>query len=300
MAKSKKERGLGRGLDALFAEQAAVIKPEPIADKYDNGNDENQVIYISIDDIKPNRDQPRKRFDNDKIDELAESIETHGIIQPLIVRKSGKFYELVAGERRWRASRKAKLKQVPCLVRQFTDEENVLVAIIENMQRENLNPIEEAEGLEQMIKTYGMTQEQVSKSVGKSRPYISNALRLLKLPDNIKRDVSIGRLTSGHGRALAGLADREKQDRLAKRVVEQDLSVRELERLLSDSNKHRPRKQSVRKVKDADTLRVENELKERFGTKISINRKGNKGSIELEFYSDDDLNRLIDLLRGNK
>lgn len=186
MAAAKaKNRGLGRGLDALFADQAPVVEPEKevVAEKPVEGN---SVIYIDINNIKPNENQPRKVFDEEKIAELSASIIEHGIIQPLVVRKNRVGYEIVAGERRWRAARKAELKEVPCLIRDFTDEENMLIAIIENMQREDLNPIEEAEGLNQMIKTYGLTQEEVSKSVSKSRPYITNALRLLKLPKKFR------------------------------------------------------------------------------------------------------------------
>ena len=197
-----KNRGLGRGLDALFADQAPIINPESenknkTTDK-EGIRTENAIVYININDIKPNENQPRKNFDENKIAELAASITEHGIIQPLVVRRNKSGYEIVAGERRWRASRKAELKEVPCIIRDFDDEQNMLIAIIENMQREDLNPIEEAEGLNQMIKTYGMTQEEVSKSVSKSRPYITNALRLLKLPENIQSMVTEGKLTTGH------------------------------------------------------------------------------------------------------
>ena len=183
-AAKAKNRGLGRGLDALFADQAPVAKPDEERKK-ENAS-ASEVVYIDINDIKPNENQPRKYFDEEKINELSASIMEHGIIQPLVVRKRSNGYEIVAGERRWRAARGAQMKEVPCLIREFTDEENMLIAIIENMQREDLNPIEEAEGLDQMIKTYGLTQEEVSKSVSKSRPYITNALRLLKLPPEIR------------------------------------------------------------------------------------------------------------------
>ena len=196
-----KRSGLGRGLDALFADAVPVSdsaekkqeKPAAAADA---------VQYINIHDIMPNANQPRKTFSEEKIDELSKSIKEHGIIQPIVVRKKGESYEIVAGERRWRAARKAELTQVPCLIRELTDEQNMLIAIIENMQREDLNPVEEAEGLNQMITTFGMTQEQVSKSVGKSRPYIANSLRLLKLPEYIKNEMAEGRLSAAHGRTL--------------------------------------------------------------------------------------------------
>ena len=199
-AAKAKNRGLGRGLDALFADQAPVARPEE--EKGETAPAGDQVMYIDINDIRPNENQPRKYFDEEKINELSASIVEHGIIQPLVVRKRKTGYEIVAGERRWRAARGGTAERSTLLIREFSDEENMLIAIIENMQREDLNPIEEAEGLEQMIKTYGLTQEEVSKSVSKSRPYITNSLRLLKLPAEIRGFVAEGKLSSGHARAL--------------------------------------------------------------------------------------------------
>ncbi len=290
--KSMKTRGLGRGLDALFAEQAPIVK-----EKKENAvNNENSIIYININDIKPNDNQPRKYFDDEKIDELSESIKSHGIIQPLVVRRKNDIYEIVAGERRWRAARKAELKEVPCIIRDFTDEENMLVAIIENMQREDLNPIEEALGLNEMIKTYGLTQEEVSQSVSKSRPYISNSLRLLKLPEKIQNYVVTGELSCGHARTLLGVKDDKKQKELCQKAIKEGISVRELEKLVSGRTKTRAK--ALKKVKSPDTKKVEEDLKTLYGTKVSIEHKGNKGSISLEFYSKDELNRLIDMLRS--
>lgn len=296
-----KNRGLGRGLDALFADQAPTSNPQRDSENGNGSNSENEisenaVVYININDIKPNENQPRKTFDEEKIAELADSIKTHGIIQPLVVRKSKVGYEIVAGERRWRASRKAQLKEVPCIVREFTDEENMLIAIIENMQREDLNPIEEAEGLNQMIKTYGLTQEQVSKSVSKSRPYITNALRLLKLPEEIQQLVVEGLLTTGHARALIPVENKKVQAELCQKIVNEGLSVRKVEELVSKIGQ--PKKRSAKKTKNNDTVNVENELKNIFGTKVNIKDKGKKGTIELEYYSRDELNRLIELLKS--
>lgn len=295
-AKAKKNRGLGRGLDALFAEQAPIMPDNRVeTEEKSNSYVRDKVLYIDINDIKPNAEQPRKTFDKEKISELSQSIIEHGIIQPLVVRKSGKHYEIVAGERRWRAAREAELSVVPCIVRQFSDEENMLVAIIENMQREDLNPIEEAMGLEQMISAYGMTQEEVSKSVSKSRPYITNTLRLLKLPDEIKALVSEGKISTGHARALITVKNKTKQEELCKKIIEDGISVRDVERLASEEKKIR--KKPLKRVKSPDTLNVERELKEIYGTKVTINSRGNKGTVELEFYSKDELNRLIDLLK---
>lgn len=295
-AKAKKNRGLGRGLDALFAEQAPIMPDNRVeTEEKSNSYVRDKVLYIDINDIKPNAEQPRKTFDKEKISELSQSIIEHGIIQPLVVRKSGKHYEIVAGERRWRAAREAELSVVPCIVRQFSDEENMLVAIIENMQREDLNPIEEAMGLEQMISAYGMTQEEVSKSVSKSRPYITNTLRLLKLPEEIKALVSEGKISTGHARTLITVKNKTKQEELCKKIIKDGISVRDVERLASEEKK--TRKKPLKRVKSPDTLNVERELKEIYGTKVTINSRGNKGTIELEFYSKDELNRLIDLLK---
>ncbi len=291
-----KNRGLGRGLDALFADQAPVVKPEEAKKEAVPAEAENAVVYININDIKPNENQPRKVFNEEKISELSASILEHGIIQPLVVRKSKTGYEIVAGERRWRAARKAALKEVPCLIRKFNDEENMLIAIIENMQREDLNPIEEAEGLNQMIKTYGLTQEEVSRSVSKSRPYITNALRLLKLPAQIQDLVTEGKISTGHARALISVTDKKLQAELCRKIVEEGLSVRKIEQLVQAAGK--PKKRPAKKVKSADTVHVENELKNIFGTKVSIEQKGKKGKIELEYYSAEELNRLIELLKS--
>ena len=297
MAAAKKG-GLGRGLDALFAD-VPVTAPEE-EKKGEKGiadiPAEDRVNYIGIHEIMPNVNQPRKTFPEEKIEELADSIREHGIIQPIVVRKKQKGYEIVAGERRWRAAMKAGLSEVPCLLRELSDEQNMLIAIIENMQREDLNPIEEAEGLHQMISTFGLTQEQVSKSVGKSRPYITNSLRLLKLPDYIRLKVSEGELTAGHGRTLITVEDGNLQRQLCDKIIEEGLSVRQTEKLVSELGKA-PKKKPLQKQKNPDTLRVEEELKTILGTKVSIVEKGKKGKIEIECFSRDELNRLIELLK---
>ena len=295
MAAAKK-KGLGKGLDALFADMAPV-DIETDTGKAKDGASET-VVSIDIDKIKPNSSQPRKTFDPEALEDLANSIKEHGIIQPIIVRPVKKGYEIVAGERRYRAARKAELKNVPCIVRELTDRENMLLAIVENMQREDLNPIEEAEGLKAMINTYSLTQDQVSRSVGKSRPYIANAMRLLNLEPEVVEMVRNGELSAGHGRTLLGCEDPKKQVALAARCVKEGLSVRALEAIVSGKKKPvKPRK----KPKDPDVEALENELKEKFGTKVSLVRKGTKGTrgaIEIEFYSEDELERLLELLRS--
>ena len=300
-----KKGGLGRGLDALFADQVPVNEPEkeekpvPEKKKTEDNDSSDTVKYIKIHNIMPNADQPRKTFNEEKLEDLASSIKEHGVIQPIIVRKKGKSYEIVAGERRWRAAMKAELSEIPCIVREFTDEQNMLVAIIENMQREDLNPIEEAEGINQMIVSYGFTQEQVSKSVGKSRPYITNSLRLLKLPEYIKEAVSNGVISQAHGRTLLALDDKDKQKNLFEKIVKEGLSVRDVEKLSQESGKKK-KKASVKKEKNPDLARVEYDLKESLGTKVNIIQNGKKGKIEIEYYSEDELERLIDILKTIK
>ena len=278
MAKPK----LGRGLGSLIEDTAI--------------NEDDSVKLLRITQIEPNKNQPRHKFDDDKIEELSESIKEHGIIQPIIVVKSNNMYKIVAGERRWRAAMKAELSQIPCLVRDLDDEQNMLIAIIENMQREDLNPVEEAEGLRQMTDTFGMTQEQVSKSVGKSRPYITNSMRLLKLPDYIKDSLSKGEITAGHGRTLVTVSDEDERKKLWNKIVTEGLSVRESEKLVSKETKKTKGKSAARK-KDPNVARVEEELKGILGTKVNINRSGNKGKIEIEFYSGDELERLLEILK---
>lgn len=303
MAAAKKG-GLGRGLDALFADAVPVSDPLKEEKKQDTQvRTEEQsgdaVQYINIHDIMPNANQPRKTFSEEKIEELSKSIKEHGIIQPIVVRKKGKSYEIVAGERRWRAARKAELAKVPCLIRELSDEHNMLIAIIENMQREDLNPVEEAEGLNQMIVTFGMTQEQISKSVGKSRPYIANSLRLLKLPEYIKEEMAEGRLSAAHGRTLVTVEDEDVRKALCERIIKEGLSVRETEKLVSEDGKGKKRKPAAR-TKNPDVARVEAELKEALGTRVTINQNGKKGKIEIEFFSRDELDRLIELLKTLK
>ena len=296
-ARSVKNNVLGRGISALISEEAPI--DEGRTQKASGVDPENTVTYIDINDIKPNRNQPRKHFDEEKIAELASSIQEHGIIQPLIVRKAENGYELVAGERRWRAARAAALEKVPCLIREFTDEENALVAIIENMQREDLDPIEEAEGLNEMIKNYGLTQEEVSRSISKSRPYITNSLRLLKLPQSIREKVSEGTLSAGHARAILGVRGKAAQEKLAERIIKEELSVREAEKIVQGTgtvSRRKPRKSK----KDPDIVAVEEQLKEIYGTRVSITTNGRKGQVELSYYGREDLNRLIELLESVK
>ncbi|NBI64507.1 ParB/RepB/Spo0J family partition protein [Clostridiales bacterium] len=291
-----KNRGLGKGLDALFSSSEIKIPTESANDA--EQLEERGISFIDINDIKPNEKQPRKNFDEEKLEELATSIREHGLIQPVILRHSEIGYEIVAGERRWRACRKAGIKEIPSIVKELTDEQNMLIAIIENMQREDLNPIEEAEGLNQMIDSFGLTQEEVSKSIGKSRPYITNALRLLKLPEQIRNLVSEGKLSSGHARAIAGISDPEKQIEIAEYAIKKELSVREIEKLIKELGTDKKKNKQKKIDKTPDVKRVEEDLKQIMGTKVNLSQKGKKGRIEIEYYSKEELERLIELLKS--
>lgn len=280
-------KGLGKGLGALFTDididSDAKISTE-------------EILFIDINDIKPNASQPRKSFDDETIDELAQSIMTHGVIQPVMLRKAGEAYELVAGERRWRAARKANVKSIPAIVRELTEEQNSFFALIENMQREDLNPLDEAVAMKNIIDNYALTQEELSKSVGKSRPYITNSLRLLKLPTELQGYIISGELTAGHGKVLAAIREEDKQVALARKIVKRGLSVREAEHLINDNTK----KKNLPRQKNSDIISVEDELTSILGTKVTLNARGNRGKIELNYYSRDELDGLIDALRKLK
>lgn len=278
-----KGKALGRGLEALFND-VKVADPSS-----------NEIISIDINEIKPNKNQPRKVFESDKLDELAESIKNHGIIQPIVVKKLESGYEIVAGERRWRASRKADLKEIPCIVKELDEKSNMLIALIENMQRENLNAIEEAVAFEKMAEKYNLTQDEISKNVGKSRPYITNALRLLKLPEEIKNFVLNDQLSSGHARALIGIEDKKKQLELAVMIIEKGLSVRQAEMLVDSLGKKNPDKPKRIREISAELVHIENDIKSILGTKVKISQGKKRGKIEIEYYSHEELERLIEM-----
>ena len=302
---AKKSGGLGRGLDALF-EDTLLMQEVSVADEPQKNTGKtlspDAINYIEINDIMPNRTQPRRFFDDDKISELADSIREHGMIQPVVVRPaSGDGFEIVAGERRWRAARKADLRVIPCIIREISDRENMLLALIENMQREDLNPIEEASAFREMMGRYELTQAEVSKSVGKSRPYITNALRLLKLPERVQQFVIDGTLSSGHARAIAGVEDETLQISLAELAKDGGLSVRALEQMISEAAEEADKpsdKESVRQKKNSEIIAIEEELKEVLGTKVKLTNSTKKGKIEISFFSREELERLIDLLRS--
>lgn len=282
------KRALGKGLDALFS-QSAPAKEETAG-----------VTELRITTIEPNREQPRKVFRDDQLAELANSIREHGIIQPIVVAKQDNgFYQIIAGERRWRAAKMAGLNTIPAVVREYDEKEASEISLIENLQRENLNPIEEAEGYKNLITSYGMTQEQISERIGKSRSTIANSLRLLSLNDIIKGMVENGKLSGGHARALLAVEDEHKRIELAKKAIEEQLSVRELERIVSQKEKPADTKRTLKKERqfEAEFQSIENKLSGTLGTKVKISHGSKKGKIEIEYYGTDDLNRILTYFR---
>ena len=282
-----KKGGLGRGLDALFA---------------DNSVEENSsasAVKLSLNEIEPNKDQPRKTFDEKALSELADSIAQHGVIQPLLVRPMPDgSYQLVAGERRWRAARRAWLSEVPVVIREMSDSEMMELALIENLQREDLNPIEEAEGLQQLIHTYGLTQETAAARVGRSRPAIANALRLLSLPTPILELTRDGKISAGHARALLSLNDEEKMVEIADQILKKEISVREVERLAKAAAKEKKQPENHPLRRDTFYDEVELALTNSLGRriKVNLNKKENRGTIEIEFFDQNDLTDLSRLL----
>lgn len=283
-----KKGGLGRGLDALFADNSI----EEIAS--------TSAVKLKIMDIEPNRDQPRKIFDEDALAELADSIAKHGVIQPLLVRPMPDgSYQLVAGERRWRASRMAGLTEVPVVIKELSDDEAMALALIENLQREDLNAIEEAQGIKALMDTLSLTQDEAAERVGKSRPAVANALRLLKLPDSVIALVSGGKLSPGHARALLGFKDEQDIIETADLIIEKGLTVRDVEKLVKKRNKEpKAEKPAARRASYYDE--VELALTDFLGRKVKVGTKPGKesGVLEIDFFDKDDLTRLADALKS--
>lgn len=280
-----KKGGLGKGLDAIFSEN--------------DMEDSNTAVAIRIDELEPNRAQPRKSFDDESIAELADSISRHGVLQPLLVRPLiGGGYQIVAGERRWRAARMAGVKEVPAVVRDLSESEVMQLALIENLQREDLNPLEEAGGYQALIEEYGFTQEDVARTVGRSRPAVANALRLLALPEDLRELVSEGVLSAGHARTLLAFPDEESMRRAAKLAVEQELSVRQLEKLAQSAKEQleeqeEKREPPKRRIPYFDE--VELALNEHLGRRVAVKGNKKKGTLQIEFYGEDDLAELLKL-----
>lgn len=284
------KRGLGKGLDALFADNAV--------DTVGGG-----TVSLKLTEIEPNRAQPRKNFEENALAQLADSIKQHGILQPLVVRPitGGGGYQLVAGERRWRAARMAGLTEVPVIIKELDDEQVFAIALIENLQREDLDPVEEAQGYRKLMDKFGLTQDEVSQRVGKSRPVIANALRLLSLPEEVLGLVSDGKLSQGHARTLLSLSDKEGMKKLAKEIIDKELSVREVEKIVKHmQNGEEPPSQkhtSRTSVLEGEVARC---LAERLGRKVNVSSGKNKGVIQIEYYGEDDLKELCKILSENK
>lgn len=287
------KKGLGKGLDSL------ITKKVPETTSTENVSRET---FLNINKVEPNPNQPRKRFNEDKLQELADSIKVHGIIQPLVVQKEKDSYIIIAGERRWRAARLAGVKEVPVVIRDFTEQELYEVALIENIQRQDLDPIEEANAYSNLIKEHHLTQDEVAERVSKSRVAITNSLRLLKLDQRVQQMVIDELLTGGHARALISIEDPEEQYNLANRIFDEKLSVRETEKLVKKILHPKPATEAEEPVNEADEAiyrDLEENLKTIIGSKVRIMRKpGGKGNIEIEYYSTDELDRIIDLLRS--
>ncbi len=284
------KKGLGKGLDIMIPEQ--LVKSSD-----GKGEDVSRETLIPIRNIEPNKLQPRKRFDEDALQELAESIKQYGIIQPLILQKKDKYYEIIAGERRWRAARLAGLKEVPAIVKDYSPQEVVEIALIENIQREDLNPIEEAVTYQRLIEEFHLKQDEVAERVSKSRAAVTNSMRLLKLDERVQQMLIDEMISSGHARALLTIEDKNVQYILAGRIFDEKLSVREVEKLVKKVGEEKPKKDIAATNEDTVIYRdIENKIRSVMGTKVSIHRKNNnKGSIEIEYYSNDELDRIIEL-----
>lgn len=283
-----KKFALGKGLGALIPEE--VVEDAS-----------HKSLYISINKIKSDSDQPRKAFDSEKIVELAESIKTHGIIQPLILRKeSDEQYVIVAGERRWRAAKMAGIQEVPAIVMDLNDKDTLEISLIENIQRQDLNPIEEAMAYKKLINDFKITQEDLSKRIGKSRVAIANTMRLMNLDTRVKQYLIEGIISEGHGKVLLGIEDKDKQYDVAQKLIDEKWSVRYLEKLVKKINENKDKAKEEEKL-DIVTINpyykeLKDQLQNYFGTKVNISNKKNKGKIEIEYYSEDDLQRILDII----
>ena len=304
-----KKSGLGRGLDALFPEKTTQEKPK--SEKIEKKQPTEKIkqeekraksgeMLVKISKVEPNREQPRKHFDEDALLELSESIKQYGILQPLLVSDKKDYYEIVAGERRWRAAKMAGLKEVPVLVKEFSTQEIVEISLIENIQREDLNPVEEAMAYQRLIDEFNLKQDEIAERISKSRTAITNSLRLLKLDSRVQQMMVDEMISAGHARAILGIEDKEKQYSVAMKVFDEKLSVRETEKMVKQIANPSTKKEKVSNpAEDAIYESLEEKMKGITGTKVFIHRKkNNKGKIEIEYYSRDDLERIIDLFES--
>lgn len=290
-------RGLGKGLDSLIPASMGVSKNESKGKEKESEKGQETLVKITM--VEPNRDQPRKNFDEDALLELSESIKQFGLLQPILVQDKRDHYEIIAGERRWRASKLAGLKEVPVIIKNLTDQEIVEISLIENIQREDLNPIEEALAYKRLLNEFHLKQDEVAERVSKSRTAVTNSMRLLKLSEEVQQMVIDEMITTGHARALLAIEDLEKQYMYAQKIFDEKLSVRETEKLMKNLDK--PVKQKKEKGKNLDFIYqdIEEQLKTSLGTKVSVSSKENgSGKIEIEFYSSEELDRIVDILKN--
>ena len=289
------KKGLGRGLDTLIPKGVVVNDKTSINDNVKAANPDQMV---KITKVEPNRNQPRKKFDEDELQELSDSIKLHGVLFPILVVNRGDYYEIVAGERRWRAAKMAGLKEVPVIIRDYTEKQIAEISLIENIQRTDLNPIEEAKAYRDLIDKYNYKQDELAERVSKSRTAITNTMRLLKLADNVQDMIVEDLISAGHARALLAIDSPEEQYDLAQRVMDEKLSVRDIEKIVKDKNKPKIEKKKNEK-QEALYHDIEEKLKANLGTKVTITAKGDKmGKIEIDFYNQDDLQKIMDLLLG--
>lgn len=298
-----KKRGLGQGIDSLIPNKVNVNKEaETTKINTDSEKKETDGIFVNINKVEPNREQPRKNFDEDSLVDLSESIKQVGVLQPLLVLDKKDYYEIIAGERRWRAAKLAGLKEVPVRIMNLTDQEVVEISLVENIQRENLNPIEEAFAYKRLLTEFNLKQDEVAERVSKSRTAVTNSMRLLKLDERVQHMVIDDMIATGHARALLGIEDAEKQYTTAQKIFDENLSVRETEKLVKKIQKSKDVPEEKKKVSDPAMEAIYHDLEEKMksilGTKVAINKKDDqKGKIEIEYYSMDELDRIIDLIR---
>lgn len=289
--------GLGKGLDSLIPDTGKTVESEKKVKIVEKIIEKPTEIKVKTNKVEPNREQPRKKFDEAALQELADSIKQFGILQPLIVQEKKDYYEIIAGERRWRAAKMAGLKEVPVIIRKMTDQEAVEISLIENIQRENLNPIEEAIAYKRLLTEFQLKQEEVAERVAKSRTAVTNSMRLLKLDERVQQMVIDELLTTGHARALLAIEDPELQFETANRIFNEKMSVREVEKLVKNIGKEKPVKKTENPQQTAVFQDLEEKMKAALGTKVSINRKSDqKGKIEIEYYSIEELERLMEIL----
>lgn len=298
-------RGLGKGLDSLIpnAVGEAKVKKESKAESKEEKREDGKETVVKITMVEPNRKQPRKNFDEDALQELADSIKQFGLIQPILVQDRKDHYEIIAGERRWRAAKIAGLKEVPVIIRNYSEKEIMEISLIENIQRENLNPIEEAQAYKRLLEEFHLKQDEVAERVSKSRAAVTNSMRLLKLGEEVQQMLIDDMISTGHARALLAIENQEEQYTIAQKIFDEKLSVRDVEKLVKNLNKpaKNPKKTtSTDKTMEAIYLDLEEKLKNRLSTKVTVTSKGDgAGKIEIEFYNHEDLDRLMDLMGKN-